>query len=209
MHGLADTQTNAAARRRWIARILPCAVLLVLMHQDAALGYIGPGAGFAVGTTLFAFVAALFSSLVAIVLWPIRRVVLAIVRRGSLARARVKRVVVLGLDGMEPALAERYMAEGKLPNLSRLAKEGCFTRLGTTLPPLSPVAWSTFLTGCNPGKHNIFDFLTRDKKTYQPLLSSVRIGQSRRSVGIGRFRLPLGKPDIRLLRRGKPFWNTL
>ena len=44
-----------------------------------------------------------------------------------------------------------------------------------TLPPISPVAWSTFQTGVNPGKHNIFDFLVPDERTYQPKLSSVEI----------------------------------
>jgi predicted AlkP superfamily phosphohydrolase/phosphomutase len=110
---------------------------------------------------------------------------------------------------MEPTLAEKYMAEGKLPNLSKLKEQGTFTRLGTTLPPLSPVAWSTFLTGCNPGKHNIFDFLTRDRRNYLPALSSVSIRGASRTLKLGSYRIPLGRPDIRLLRRGKPFWNVL
>ena len=47
--------------------------------------------------------------------------------------------------------------------------------LGSTLPPISPVAWSSFQTGVNPGKHNIFDFLIPDTRSYQPKLSSVEI----------------------------------
>ena len=126
-----------------------------------------------------------------------------------MARARVKRVVILGLDGMEPSLAEKYMAEGKMPNLARLAAQGCYRKLATTAPPLSPVAWSTFLTGCNPGKHNIFDFLTRDTRTYLPLLSSVNIVPDAVPRRLGPIRLPGRKADIRLLRKGKPFWNVL
>jgi predicted AlkP superfamily phosphohydrolase/phosphomutase len=183
--------------------------VLVLCLSGTAQAYVGPGAGFAVGTTLFAFFAAFLSGLVALVLWPIRWALRSIRGRKAMARARVKRFVILGLDGMEPTLAEKYMAEGKMPNLSRLAKEGSYMKLGTTAPPLSPVAWSSFLTGCNPGKHNIFDFLTRDRRTYMPLLSSVNIRGPRRVWKIGEYRVPVGKADVRLLRKGVPFWNVL
>ena len=185
------------------------AAIVVLATPSTAHAYIGPGAGIALGTTLFAFFAAFFSGLAAFFLWPLRWLIRFVRGRHALAKARIKRFVVLGLDGMEPTLAEKFMAEGKMPNLSRLAKEGTFKRLATTLPPLSPVAWSTFLTGCNPGKHNIFDFLTRDKRNYLPLLSSVQIAGPSRELKIGRYRIPLGKPRVRLLRRGKPFWNIL
>ncbi|MBI4716504.1 MAG: alkaline phosphatase family protein [Planctomycetes bacterium] len=185
------------------------AALLVLLIADPAWAYIGPGAGFAVGSTLVAFFLAFLSGLAAILFWPFRWLVRFIRGRHALANARVKRFVILGLDGMEPSLAEKYMAEGRMPNLARLKEEGCFRRLGTTAPPLSPVAWSTFLTGCNPGKHNIFDFLTRDKRSYLPLLSSVAIHEPLRTLKIGKRRIPLGKADIRLLRKGRPFWNVL
>jgi len=185
------------------------AAVCFLLAATEAQAYIGPGAGFAVGTTLFAFFAAFLSGLAAIFLWPLRWTIRFFRGRRALARARVKRFVILGLDGMEPTLADKYMAEGKMPNLKKLAETGTYTRLATTAPPLSPVAWSTFLTGCNPGKHNIFDFLTRDRRTYLPLLSSVSIRGTSRVWKIGRYKIPIGKPDIRLLRKGKPFWNTL
>ena len=190
-------------------RMVALAGVCVLLAAGEAQAYIGPGAGFAVGTTLFAFFAAFLSGLVAIFLWPLRWMIRLIRGRRAHARARVRRFVILGLDGMEPTLADKYMAEGKMPNLRKLAETGTYTRLATTAPPLSPVAWSTFLTGCNPGKHNIFDFLTRDKRTYMPLLSSVSIHGASRVWKLGRYRIPIGKPDIRLLRKGKPFWNTL
>ncbi len=181
----------------------------LLFMPDPALAYIGPGAGFAIGSTLFAFTAAMLSGLVAIFLWPARRLIRYIRGRKAYARARVKRVVILGLDGMEPSLAEQYMAAGKMPNLAKLAAKGSYKKLATTAPPLSPVAWSTFLTGCNPGKHNIFDFLTRDVRTYLPLLSSVNIVPDAVPHRLGPIRLPGRKADIRLLRKGKPFWNVL
>jgi predicted AlkP superfamily phosphohydrolase/phosphomutase len=78
------------------------------------------------------------------------------------------RVVILGFDGADPKLVERYMAEGKLPNLSRLKEEGAYRRLATTNPPQTPVSWSTFSTGINPGRTEIFDFLKRIDGTYVP-----------------------------------------
>ena len=101
------------------------------------------------------------------------------------------------------------MEEGKLPNLSKLKAQGTFKPLATTTPSISPVAWSSFQTGANPGKHNIFDFLTRDKRSYMPKLSSVDIRGASRVLKLGKYNIPLGKSDIRLLRKGKPFWKTL
>ncbi len=204
-----QTSTIVARRRPRVVLLLWAATLGVLASAAPVQAYIGPGAGIAVGTTVFAFLAAMLSGLAALFLWPFRWLIRGRRRRRARARSRVRRVVVLGLDGMEPTLAEKYMAEGKLPNLSRLAAKGSYQRLGTTLPPLSPVAWSTFLTGCNPGKHGIFDFLTRDRRNYLPQLSSVQIRPTTRSLNLAGYRIPLGKPDIRLMRRGKPFWNVL
>jgi predicted AlkP superfamily phosphohydrolase/phosphomutase len=116
---------------------------------------------------------------------------------------------VLGLDGLDPRLAEKFMAEGKLPNLARLREHGCFKRLATTIPPISPVAWSSFQTCSNPGKHSIYDFLTVNRRTYQPKLSSVDMRGPKRKINLGKYQFPFGKADIRLLRRGKPFWKIL
>ncbi len=193
-------------------RFLSSGVLAVgfwLLLADVASAYVGPGAGFAVGTTVVVFFVAFLSAVFSLIFWPFRWAIRAIRGRRAFARARIKRCVILGLDGLEPSLVEKYMAAGELPNLSRLAKRGCYRKLGTTAPPLSPVAWSTFLTGCNPGKHRIFDFLTRDKRTYMPSLSSVQIRGPRRVLKLGKYRIPLGAADVRLLRRGEPFWKTL
>ena len=78
------------------------------------------------------------------------------------------RVVVLGFDGADPKLTEQFMAEGKLPNLARLKAEGSYQRLATTNPPQTPVSWSTFATGINPGRTEIFDFLKRIDGSYIP-----------------------------------------
>lgn len=200
---------SPTARRRTVLLAIAASMFGLLAAPTTALAYIGPGAGFAVGSTVFAFFLAFLSGIVALFLWPVRWIIRSFRGRRAHAKARIRRCVILGLDGMEPSLAEQYMAEGKLPNLAALKKKGCFRRLGTTAPPLSPVAWSTFLTACNPGKHNIFDFLTRDRRTYLPLLSSVSIRGTSRTLKLGRYRIPVGKPDIRGLRKGTPFWNIL
>jgi predicted AlkP superfamily phosphohydrolase/phosphomutase len=188
---------------------LVLALLLVCLLATPVEAYIGPGAGFAIASSLLVILWTMLLAFLTLLIWPIRWVIRAIRGRRAYARSRVKRVVVLGLDGMEPTLVEQYMAAGKLPNLARLAQQGTYRRLGTTIPAMTPVAWSTFMTGCNPGKHNVFDFLTVDRRNYLPMLSSVHIGGAARTLRLGQYLIPLGKPDIRLLRKGKPFWNIL
>jgi predicted AlkP superfamily phosphohydrolase/phosphomutase len=81
------------------------------------------------------------------------------------------RVILLGMDGLDPNIMEEMMSKGELPNFSKLVAAGSYHRLQTSNPPESPVAWSTIATGCDPGEHGIFDFLHRDPKTYMPYLS--------------------------------------
>lgn len=77
-------------------------------------------------------------------------------------------VVILGFDGADATLAERWMDEGQLPNLAKLREQGTFEPLRSTVPSQTPVSWSTFATGLNPGRHAIFDFLKRDPERYVP-----------------------------------------
>ncbi len=183
--------------------------LLLLLTPDMAHAYIGPGAGFAVVGSMFVMFTAFITAGLAIVFWPLRYLIRTIRGRHAFAKSRIKRCVILGFDGVDPKLAAKYMEEGKLPNLSKLKAEGTFKPLATTTPSISPVAWSSFQTGANPGKHNIFDFLTRDKNSYMPKLSSVDIRGVSKVLKLGKYNIPLGKSDIRLLRKGKPFWKTL
>ena len=143
------------------------------------------------------------------ILWPIRYVLRWRRRRKALSRASARRVVVLGLDGLDPGLTERWMAEGHLPNLSALAKSGTFTRLATTYPAISPVAWSSFMTGVDPARHNIYDFLDRDVRTYMPRLSSSDIRPASRTVRVGDWLIPIGRPTISNMRKSKAFWRIL
>lgn len=183
--------------------------LVLVSTPTPAAAYVGPGAGFAIGASFLAVFAAFFSALVLVVSWPVRRAWRALFRRRPPGPRRFRRVVVLGLDGLDHGLTEQLLAENQLPNLARLRDRGCFKQLGSTLPPISPVAWSTFQTGVNPGKHAIFDFIAPDEQTYLPKLSSVEVRPPRRVLRLGRFVFPLGRPDVRLLRKSKPFWGVL
>ena len=154
---------------------LLAAVLILVFARPPAAAYIGPGPGFALAGSAFAVMAAIFSAILMLFTWPVRWAIRSIRGGLALARSRVTRFVILGLDGMDYRLTQKFLAEGKLPNLAALRKRGYFKPLASTVPPISPVAWSSFQTGVNPGKHNIFDFLTPDLRTYQPKLSSTEI----------------------------------
>ena len=171
--------------------------------------YIGPGAGFAFLGGFLSLIGGALLTALSFLLWPLRTARALIRRRHGFRKARIQRLIFLGLDGLDPRLTERFMAEGQLPNLQRLQQQGSFHRLRTTFPSLSPVAWSTFATGVNPAKHNIFDFLNRSLKSYIPELSSSKVRPPRRVLRIGRFRIPLSRPAVELRRKSQPFWKIL
>jgi predicted AlkP superfamily phosphohydrolase/phosphomutase len=119
-------------------------------------------------------------------------------------------VFVLGVDGMDPQILDRLMREGKMPNFTKLAAEGSYQRLGTSNPPQSPVAWSTFVTGLDPGGHGIFDFVHRDPKTYQPIASSTPpAGEPGKAIEFFGYYLPIGGEAAKNNRSGIPFWDSL
>src|SRR5688500_2287189 len=120
--------------------------------------------------------------------------------------APAKRNIVVGLAGMDPGLATRFIQEGRKPNLRKPADKGVSRPLDTSNPSMSPVAWSTFATGVVPSRHGIFDFITRDPCTCAPMLSSTDIGNASRVVNIGKYVVPLGKPRIKLLQKSQHFW---
>lgn len=183
--------------------------MFMLLLSVPAFAYVGPGAGFAFLSSFLVLFLTFFLALFSFLSWPFRFVFRLIKGRKAYKKSLIDRLVILGLDGMDPILTEKFMSEGKLPNLSRLKERGSYSPLETTIPSISPVAWSSFMTGCHPAKHNIFDFLSRDPKTYLPDLSSARIGKPKRTLALGKYRIPLSKPEIKGLRRSLPFWKTL
>jgi predicted AlkP superfamily phosphohydrolase/phosphomutase len=122
--------------------------------------------------------------------------------------ARVeKKIIVLGVDAMDANFLERHW--NALPNLDRLRRSGDFKRMATTIPPQSPVAWSTFITGMDPGGHGIFDFVHRDPKTMAPLSSMAEIIPPSHTLSIGPYELPLWGGGVKRFLRGKAFWQLL
>jgi predicted AlkP superfamily phosphohydrolase/phosphomutase len=105
-----------------------------------------------------------------------------------------KKVVILGIDGMDPSITEKLIEEGKLPNLSNLKMRGSYSRLATVIPSETSVVWPSFATGLNPGQHGLFDFIMRDPRTYLPYLSLADISNVKK---------------ISTRRKGEAFWNRL
>ncbi len=110
-----------------------------------------------------------------------------------------RKVIVIGLDGLEPTIVSDLLAKGELPHLSRLAAQGGFSCVRTTVPAQTPVAWSTFATGMNPGGHGIFDFIRRSPATYLPDLALNRYEQKNAFM----------PPRAVNLRRGVALWQVL
>jgi predicted AlkP superfamily phosphohydrolase/phosphomutase len=181
---------------------------LLLASPATADAYIGPGAGFALFSSFFVFVTTVVIALLSLLVWPFRRA-WRLLHRTTRGRPLIRRLIIVGFDGQDPRVTDRYLAAGKLPNFRRLAEAGSYSRLRTTFPSVSPVAWSSFSTGTNPARHNIFDFIDRDRRTYLPTLSSTHIRPADRVLRIGRFRIPLAKPVVRVLRKSRPFWSIL
>ncbi|MEM1202804.1 MAG: alkaline phosphatase family protein [Acidobacteriota bacterium] len=89
----------------------------------------------------------------------------------------VPKTVILGFDGADGDLTHQWMEEGELPNLRKLRDQGTFAPLRPTIPSQTPVSWSTFATGLDPGRHGVYDFLKRDPKTYRPSLGLITEGK--------------------------------
>lgn len=82
------------------------------------------------------------------------------------------RVLCLGLDGADYDLVRQLLGQGRLPTIARLAREGTFGPLRSTIPAVTPTAWSSFLTGLNPGGHGIFNFSTNPNRSPQRVESA-------------------------------------
>ncbi len=120
-------------------------------------------------------------------------------------RSPEQKLIILGFDGVDPDLLKDWMSAGHLPNIQKLAAGGTFQKLGTTNPPESPVAWASFATGLNPGKHGIFDFLRRNPENYFPEIALV----SREPPGFLFNWIPIRPPKVTNTRAGTPFYKTL
>lgn len=193
---------------RPIQRLFAAGVVLATLTVPAQ-AYIGPGAGFAAAGSVLVLLGTFFLAFGIIAIWPFKVVIRAVVgkKRGP---SKYDRVVVIGLDGFDPRMARKLMAEGRLPHLSKLAERGFFSDLDTACPSISPVAWSTFATGTDASRHNIYDFLTRDPCSYAPMLSSSDIRAVPKTLNLGLAEIPLGTKFVyRSLQKSQPFWKLL
>jgi predicted AlkP superfamily phosphohydrolase/phosphomutase len=128
-----------------------------------------------------------------------------------------KKVIIIGIDGMDPGLSEQLMAAGSLPNLSSLRQAGGYSPLGTSIPPQSPVAWANFINGAGPGSHGIFDFIHRDPaRQCYPFFAAAETVAGQGYLLLGGHKVQLNfwpfnhKPAETVLRReGIPFWDYL
>ncbi len=86
------------------------------------------------------------------------------------------KLLIVGIDGATFDLIHPWSQEGYLPNLTKLMSGGVQSNLASTLPPVTSPAWPTFMTGCNPGKHGVFDFIQPSGANYN-LVNSTKIKQ--------------------------------
>ncbi len=125
------------------------------------------------------------------------------------AAGRKKKMLVLGIDGMDVRLTLEFLKQGIMPNTARLAKAGSLVPVGSSIPPQSPVAWSNVTVGAPPELHGIYDFIHRDPSTMIPYLSTSRVLPPGRVLNFAGYTLPLSGGGTELLRKGKPFWKYL
>src|SRR5947209_1316531 len=134
--------------------------------------------------------------------------------RRRVSRAAGKKVIVIGIDGMDPRLCESMMKAGQLPHLARLRATGGFSDLGTSIPPQSPVAWANFINGAGPGSHGIFDFIHRHPEQQgAPFYSAAETLPGEGGWEMGDYKVPRPfkhkAPATVLRRQGVPFWDYL
>jgi predicted AlkP superfamily phosphohydrolase/phosphomutase len=133
------------------------------------------------------------------------------------ASAASGRVLLVAFDGMDPRIVASLMAAGRMPNFARLAKMGSFSRIATSNPPQTPVAFSNIISGSDPGLHQVFDFIHRDPNPpdtnlpLRPYFSTAAAAASPRrwSIPLSSWQLPLSGSATELLRRGPAFWDYL
>jgi len=108
---------------------------------------------------------------------------------------KYSKILLIGIDGMDPKIVDKLISEGKLQNFKKLKEQGSYTTLGTSLPPHSPVAWTSIATGTNPGKHNIFDFIRSNRERQLPELS------------LAKSKTGISGTDYESYVKAEPFWR--
>ena len=123
---------NSAERARLVLWVSVLCVICCSVRQSHA--YAGPGAGFAVLSSFWTLFVAFLYSIYAFIVLAVSALFRLLRHRKAYGNAQIKRAVILGFDGMDPELTDRFMAEGRLPNLAKLREQGTFRKLRTTYP---------------------------------------------------------------------------
>ncbi|MEX0677024.1 MAG: alkaline phosphatase family protein [Pirellulales bacterium] len=131
--------------------------------------------------------------------------------------ATSRRVYLVAFDGLDYRIARRLLDAGRLPNLARLAEGGSFLPLGTSTPPQTPVAFSSIISGADPGLHQVFDFIHREVAPrdsaliMRPYFSTAKVEtpENNWAVPLGSWRFLLTGGQTAQLRRGPAFWDYL
>jgi predicted AlkP superfamily phosphohydrolase/phosphomutase len=118
------------------------------------------------------------------------------------------RVVVFGVDGLDPELLQERVDRGMLPNFAKLIEKGTFSSLQTSWPPQSPVAWSNFITGSNPGRHGLYDFIHADTHNYGVLSSMSKNDDPAMELSLFGYKIPVGGGSS-LTRATPAFWEVM
>jgi predicted AlkP superfamily phosphohydrolase/phosphomutase len=134
----------------------------------------------------------------------------AIPRKDPAVPARFPKTVVLGIDGLDPEILQEAIERfpDRMTHFAQLARANGIHPVRTTTPPQSPVAWSTFLTGLDPGGHGIYDFIHRDPMTRAPAPSTVKASDAKHIGLPAGWQFPVGG-DAESNRTGKVFWSFL
>jgi len=159
------------------------------------LGYLDPGTGFVFSSAAVAFIKVLGAALVSACIFvgkKLRRnmrfshvliaisMIIIVISAAMNIRAHqspsqssdTRRVFILGFDGMDPQIVNEGIQQGMLPHFQKLKETGAMRRLETVTPPQSPVVWASFITGMNPAKHGMYDFIRRNPQSYALDLST-------------------------------------
>ena len=134
---------------------------------------------------------------------------LLLVGCGSSEPTSDTRVVVFGVDGLDPELLQERIDRGILPNFARLVEDGTFQPLQTSWPPQSPVSWSNFITGTNPGKHGLYDFIHVDRSNYGVLSSMSTTEPVGLQISLMGYDMPLTGGAQLSTRQFPAFWEVM
>ena len=193
-----------SARATWFL------LFAVVLFPAAAHAYAGPGAGFAVLSSFWAIFVAFLYSFYALMTWPFRQLFRFFRRRNAYGKAIFERAVILGFDGMDPELADRFMNEGRLPNLAKLRDKGTFTKLRTTFPGdfAGGVVHLHDRSESRQTQHLRFPGARHAElsaRFFRRRKSRARSGTSRSAS----TRFLSARPKSKAMRKGTPFWHWL